>query len=463
VAANEQWVVAATLMHMVYGILAGAALLLLAPVLRRKIASRRAPASPRAAVILFSYFPEDPRPAREAQALINNGFEVDILCIRRDPGEPLRENSNGKNVFRMSLKRRRAKKLTYFYQYGCFFFTAFVFLTLRSFRFYRIVHVHNMPDFLVFSALIPRLLGARIILDLHDPVPEVFRAIYRLEEGSITVRLLKKVEQLSIAFANAVVTPNRAFEKLFIARGCPQRKITIVMNSPDEELFRPRAGLTPVETGGFNIMFHGSLLERNGLFLALDAVKELRQRIPGLKLHIYGEPTLHIQDVMRKVADLGLGSQVEYHGYRHVYELPPIISGIDIGIIPNLANPFNDLNFPTRIFEYLSLGKLAIVPRTKGILDYFGEAELLFFKPGEPDDLARRIEWSYTHPAQAREILQRARYVYLEHRWANQQRVFQTLVQDIAGLPVAKPRPTGPNRVKPALLPHIGVRTRVNT
>ena len=30
-----------------------------------------------------------------------------------------------------------------------------------------------MPDFLVFSALIPKLLGAKVVLDLHDPMPEL--------------------------------------------------------------------------------------------------------------------------------------------------------------------------------------------------------------------------------------------------------------------------------------------------
>jgi hypothetical protein len=38
---------------------------------------------------------------------------------------------------------------------------------------YNLVHVHNMPDVLVFEAFIPRVCGARVILDLHDPMPEL--------------------------------------------------------------------------------------------------------------------------------------------------------------------------------------------------------------------------------------------------------------------------------------------------
>jgi len=72
--------------------------------------------------------------------------------------------------------------MTYVFQYGAFLVASFVFLSLRSVRGYRLIHVHNMPDVLLFSALVPRLLGAKILLDLHDPTPEVFRVIYGLNE-----------------------------------------------------------------------------------------------------------------------------------------------------------------------------------------------------------------------------------------------------------------------------------------
>ena len=44
----------------------------------------------------------------------------------------------------------------------------------HSRRPYDLVHVHNVPDFLVFTAWRPKLDGAGIILDIHDIVPELF-------------------------------------------------------------------------------------------------------------------------------------------------------------------------------------------------------------------------------------------------------------------------------------------------
>jgi glycosyltransferase involved in cell wall biosynthesis len=109
----------------------------------------------------------------------------------------------------------------------------------RAFRRrYDLVHVHNMPDVLVFSALVPKLFGAKIILDLNDPMPELMMTIFRLREETLLVRLLKKFEAWSILFADAVLTTNEAFRKLFVSRSCPAQRIEVIMNSPDEEIFQ---------------------------------------------------------------------------------------------------------------------------------------------------------------------------------------------------------------------------------
>jgi glycosyltransferase involved in cell wall biosynthesis len=393
--------------------------------------------SRRASVILFSDYPEDARPRREAEVLLRAGFEVDILCLRRLPNDLLRENVEGANVYRLPLERRRNGPLTYFLQYGAFLFAGFVFLSFRSFRRYRLVHVHNMPDVLVFSALVPRLLGARVILDMHDPMPELFRVLYRLDENSFTVRFLKTVEKWSTRFAHLVLTPNIAFKEVFVSRGTPPDKIKIVMNSPDEKIFNLRKYRKVDKTTGFKVMFHGSLLERNGLSLAIDALTQLRHRIQDLKLHIHGDATRHSEEMMQEVDRLGLCPNVEYHGYTLLHDMPAAILTIDLGLIPNPSNPFNEINLPTRIFEYLVMGKPAIVPRTKGILDYFQEEDLLFFEPGDAADLARKIEWAYRNPVQVQDMVKSGRMVYMKHRWKVERRSFLTAVEALLTPPFA--------------------------
>ena len=183
-------------------------------------------AGKRAAVLLYSYYPADPRPRRAAEALVEAGMEVDLVCLREKAIEKKRDLIDSVRIIRLPLRKRRDSKRTYILQYASFLAACFGLLTFRSLKNrYDLVHVHNMPDVLVFGALIPKLLGARVILDLHDPMPELMMSIYNLTAEKRVVRWLKRLEKLSISFADLVLTPNKAFRDLFISRGCPPEKI----------------------------------------------------------------------------------------------------------------------------------------------------------------------------------------------------------------------------------------------
>jgi glycosyltransferase involved in cell wall biosynthesis len=395
-------------------------------------------AGKRAAVVLYSYYATDPRPRREAEALQRAGMEVDVVCLRPKPDSPWRQKLNGVQVFQMPLKRRRSGKLVYIAQYGWFLICAFFFLSARNCRRrYQLVHVHNMPDFLVFSALLPRLLGAKVMLDLHDPMPELFRSIYNLPEEHFIVRWLKKMERRSIAFADLVLTPNLAFKELFTSRSCVPGKIETVMNSPETTIFDPRkhphTNGRPAADRPFVLMYHGLIVERHGLDLAVQAVAQLRARIPGLRLHMYGEPTDYSKKIAELVRELKLEDVVHAHGFKPLDEIARDISKIDLGLIPNRLSSFTQINFPTRIFEYLAMHKPVMVPGTKGIRDYFHDDEILYFEAGSVGNLAAKIEWAYQHPEELAQQLQKGRAVYEKFNWNAEEKRFVSLVARLLG------------------------------
>lgn len=379
----------------------------------------------RAAMVTFSPYPGDPRPRRAVDTLVQEGMTVDLVCLG-DGASPRQEALKNVNVIRIPIENRRGGKLAYAYQYSAFILISSAIFALRSLvRRYDLVYVHNMPDILVFSSLVPKMLGAKVILDLHDPMPELMTTIFNLAKDSASVRLISRLEKWSIARADFVVTVNVTCKRLFSSRSCRPEKIGVVMNSPDGAIFPFRApharGLNSESPKkAFVIMYHGSLVDRNGLDLAVEALARVRKKIPNVELRVYGQKTAFLERVMETARRKGVHEAIHYLGPKRLEELVSEIDACDIGVIPNQRNAFTEINTPTRIFEYLALGKAVVAPNTPGIRDYFGKDSLLFFEPGNAEDLADKMEYAFCHSAESTEMVKQGQKVYREHSWPNE-------------------------------------------
>ena len=388
------------------------------------------------AMVTYSAYPFDPRPRRSVDALVAEGATVDLICVGHDD-DPRRETLNGINVLRIPFKHPRRGKFEYAFRYGAFILVSSILFAVRSLaRRYDLVYVHNMPDILVISSLIPKALGAKVVLDLHDPMPELMMAIFGVPETSSSVRWMKRLEKWSIRRVDLAVTVNIACKRIFSGRSCPAEKIAVVMNAPDSRIFPERtAQINGVPNRAANkpfvIMYHGSLVERNGLDVAVDALAKVRRVIPNAELKVFGTPSPFLHKVMEQARNKGVHDAVRYLGRKYLEEIVPEIDSCDLGIIPNHRNAFTDINTPTRVFEYLAMGKPLIAPSTQGIRDYFNNESLLFFEAGNSDDLARQIEYAYFHPREVMEIARRGEEVYREHTWERERETLIGRVSEI--------------------------------
>ena len=389
----------------------------------------------RVAMVTFSPYPYDPRPRRAISALIGEGATVDLICLGGEGGAR-RESLSNVDVLRIPLKHDRRGKFSYAYRYGVFIAVSSMVFALRSLkRRYDLVYVHNMPDILIVSALIPRAFGAKVVLDLHDPMPELLTTIFQVPETSASVRFLKAIEKWSIARSDLTVTVNNACKRIFSLRSCSPEKIAVVMNSPDETIFGFRAAKTGLERRGsdrpFVIMYHGSLVERNGLDLAIDALSRVRSAIPKAELRIFGARTGFLDRMMQFAKEKNVDDIVHFLGPRRLEDLVTEIEKCDVGVIPNQRNAFTDINTPTRIFEYLAGGKAVIAPSTPGIRDYFTDDSLLFFEAGNAQELAEKMEYVFSHPDESIETVKRAQEVYRAHTWFQERKILLDRISSI--------------------------------
>ena len=384
----------------------------------------------RIAMVAYTYYRSDPRVRREATVLAARGDQVEFFCLRAQ-GDPEEEWIDGVRVRHLRMERYRGgSALAYAGSYLRFFLLTLAELTASHFRApYDLVHANNMPDFMAFTGLAPRLGGKALLLDIHDTMPEIYQGKFGVGAGHALIRLLKLQERLSGAFATHVLTSEHTKREALIEHGMDGDKIDVLLNLPDPAVFQRRAPAEPSQSrDGFRLVFHGTLAERLGVDIALRSVAELKGEIPGLRFDLIGDGD-HRPELLRLRTKLGLEEIVHFSdGMVPVESLPEMLLGADLAVIPTREEISTRYMLPTKLVEYAAIGIPAIVAPTHTIRYYFDESQVAFFKPGDHSSLAEGIRRLYTDPQRRHDLATAAARFFERYEWESHKRVYVDLV-----------------------------------
>ncbi|HSL47015.1 MAG TPA: glycosyltransferase family 4 protein [Anaerolineales bacterium] len=379
-------------------------------------------------ILRHSYYPQETHVRRDAETLVKKGNQVTIVCLRLADQTPY-EVVSGVEVYRMPVQHHRRGVLRYIFEYSASFFCALILLAKLNWqKRFDVIEVDGMPDFLVFSTLIPRWTGTRIVLYLFEAMPEEFIQKYGVPSDHWMVKALAWVEQRAIQYADHVVTACEAFRTAFVGRGAQKEKITVVLNVPNDDLFRSAwAAHTPKkDKTGFTLITHGTLIEIYGVQNIIKAVAHLKSTIPFLKLQVVGGGE-YLPELKRLARELEVEDHVEFIYWVPQPEVVKMILDADVGMV-SILRGYGDMMVPTKLFEFIALHKPVICSSLKGIRDYFDESALLFFEPDNELELADRIFQLYQNPQMGMEMTQRAAQIYEQHRWDKSQDIYQNVI-----------------------------------
>lgn len=383
----------------------------------------------------YTNYRRDPRVKREAEALVNEGFEV-VFLASRQPNEPNRETIEGVDVIKvLRLNERRTSSAAYIVDYLIFFAALFVHISLRPKR-YSLVHINNMPDFLVFAACVPRMLGVPVIHDVHDLMPELFAEKFSAGMDHWLVRVLTLQEKWAGRMASAVLTVEERLKSILAARGIPSAKIHVLMNLPDERIFSPitqRSRKSSSDT--FVLVYHGTLARRLGLDIALRAVAHIGDQIPAIELRIIGAG--EERDALLELSEtLSIGDRVSFsEGYVPVEDIPGLLADADVGIIPLRLSEGTDIMLPTKLLEYVSLGIPCVVPATGTIRQYFDDTMVAFFEAEDHESLANALIFLHQQPKIRYRLAEQATEKFgKHHRWSEHKKRYTQLVSRLTGI-----------------------------
>lgn len=372
------------------------------------------------AMVVFSYYPADPRVRREAEVLERAGHCVDVLCLRKK-GEQNVESFGNIKAYRVMHGSENKESLLKYFALSSFFAAAalarLVALSLKSRH--QLVQVHNMPDFLVFTAVFHKLSGVPVVLDLHDLTVELFESKTVGKPLRAILGLVKAVEKLSCRFADQLITTSSGFRRKLIERGVRPEKVTLVLNSADDRVFKfppPRTWKNINE--GPVLLYHGTVARRFGLHIAIESVENLRKTFPTARLNIFGKYDPSYKKALEElVAKKGLTDCISINGYLKLDKVTEAIASSDIGVVPYLSDPFMNLALSTKIFEYVSMGMPVVAAGLDSIKEIFGEGSIKYFRPGDPVDMADKIEEFCQRPEERREFAKKAEQAYSAVSW----------------------------------------------
>jgi glycosyltransferase involved in cell wall biosynthesis len=347
------------------------------------------------AMLTHSYYDEDPRVRREAEALVACGRPVDVFALRQ-PGAPALDEVAGVRVHRLGVQRHQGAGLaTYLREYLSFLARASWAVTRHHWRrHYAIVQVHTLPDFLVFAGLPLKVVGVPLILDMHEAMPEFFRTRFPRASNRVVHWLVRAQERASIRVSNATLTVNDALRDRLLAAGVPADKVTVIENSPSLKLFDSDAHAHRgfAEDGIVRLVYAGALSPIYELNVALAALGQLAIVRPDLAvtLDIYGRD-FGESALVAEAQRLGLADRVTFHGRVPLEEVPDAIARADIGLAPTRQDRFTDFSLSTKVFEYAAMGKPVIASRLPMVERVFGNDAVAMYTPGDPADLARQV------------------------------------------------------------------------
>jgi glycosyltransferase involved in cell wall biosynthesis len=394
---------------------------------------RRAAGPGRICVIRQGFYPLDPRVRREVLALTDAGHQVDVICLRR-PEEKGYERVGQAVVHRIPIDSRGTGKARYFFEYAGFLAVAAVLVAaLHLKRRFDVVQVNSMPDSLVFAATVPKLLGARVLLDLHECMPEFYAVKYDVGMGHRMVRLMGWLEQAAIRFADSVITCTEQMRQAFESRGAARGKIAVIMNSANEEVFDPVQYPPAASTNGdFRLICHGSIEHRYGIDTIVRAVALLKDEIPGLQLGIYGEGSA-LGEVQALIGELGVEDRVYVAGgFVPMDELLQAMAVADAGVVAVRRDIFRDLTHCNKMFDFITMQKPAIVSRTRSVEAYFDDSCFQMFTSGDEADLARAVSDLYRDRDLRKRLVREALRVNEPYRWPHQRDHYLRIVQRLA-------------------------------
>jgi glycosyltransferase involved in cell wall biosynthesis len=370
--------------------------------------------------------------------LLATGRRVAVVVLRQTGERPV-ERCAGVIAVRLPGTKTRGGFLRYLLDYLIFIWRCRRLIAHhRRLAAVHVIHVHTLPDFLLWAALPARRRAGRIVLDMHEIFPEFTRSKFAGPIGRILEVAARAIERWARRRADLTITVNHPIDGLLATRsiGRPERRL-IIHNTADPADFGNEGPPPNDRASGdrpLQLVYHGTLTHLYGLDIAIQGVAAAERLGIPLRLYIIGDGPDRA-DLISFTDRLGLGEVVRFELPLPQAALPARLGQCDVGLVPTRLNGMTRYSLSNKLLEYVHLGLPVLAARLPSYNDYFSEDCLWYWRPHDAKDLARAIaDFASTSITERCGRAHRARSALSELAWPRERErllaAYQELIND---------------------------------
>jgi glycosyltransferase involved in cell wall biosynthesis len=385
-------------------------------------------------MVSYSDYKTDTRVRRYAEVLAKMNNRVDLISL--EGPEAIKSNTYSCEGDLMTIQKRKGNEkypFSYLLKVLYFFLKGSIMIFFRHIKYrYKIIHIHNVPDFLIFMGIIPKIFGSKMILDIHDILPEFYCEKFNKSMDSLIIKFILLIEKISVRFADHVIVANDIWRKKIINRtGIPSSKCTTLLNYPDLKYFdEPRS---TNEKRSFIIVYPGTVSKLHGIDIAIKSIALVKEELPNVQLHLYtnNKNLNYVKYLNNLIKKLNLDRNIFFFKEVCIEELGIILAKATMGIVPKRGIGFAGEAFSTKIPEFMAAGLPVVASKTKIDEYYFNDSMILFFESENHEDLAKCIIELYKDKKKQNILVKNAKQFVIENNWDNKKQIYLNIVESI--------------------------------
>jgi glycosyltransferase involved in cell wall biosynthesis len=334
---------------------------------------------------------------KECRTLAAAGYDVYLIAPKEVPEESLEERTGDVKVIGVRRRRGRIWRMS---------LTTLEVLKhairLRA----DIYHFHD-PELIPVGVLL-RLLGKRVIYDVHEDVPKQILSKTWIPSGfrGTVAKSAHLVEMVAARLLSGFVAATPS-----IAKRYPAPKTVVVHNFP---LLRELSGelLQPYGERPNNVAYVGGIWASRG---AVEMVRAMEFLPPELSVRLILAGAFDSALLESEVRRLFGWTRVDFLGWIGRQEVARVLNTARVGLVVFHPEPNHLFALPNKLFEYMAAGIPVVASDFPLWRQIIGDCKCgLLVDPLNPKAIADAIAWLLKHPEEAEVMGSRGREAVLK-------------------------------------------------